>query len=30
MLRQEAIDILLQIRRSNRSPYVFWNKTEDG
>ncbi len=29
-LRQQAIDILLQIRRSNRSPYVFWNKTEDG
>lgn len=29
-LRQEAIDILLQIPRSNRSPYVFWNKTEDG
>ena len=29
-LRQGAIDILLQIRPSNRSPYVFWNKTEDG
>ncbi|WP_353343614.1 site-specific integrase, partial [Aquicoccus sp. SU-CL01552] len=29
-LRQQAIDILLQIRRSNCSPYVFWNKTEDG
>lgn len=29
-LRQPAIDILLQISRSNRSPYVFWNKTEDG
>lgn len=29
-LRQQAIDILLQIRRSNRSPYVFWNKTEEG
>lgn len=29
-LRQEAIDILLQIPRSNRSSYIFWNKTEDG
>ncbi|MFC0201620.1 tyrosine-type recombinase/integrase [Paracoccus rhizosphaerae] len=29
-LRQQAIDILLQIPRSNRSPFVFWNKTEDG
>ncbi|MEI4262018.1 tyrosine-type recombinase/integrase [Roseovarius sp. D0-M9] len=29
-LRQQAIDILLQIPQSNRSPYVFWNKTEDG
>lgn len=29
-LRQQAIDILLKIRRSNRSPYVFWNKTEEG
>ncbi|MBJ3762848.1 tyrosine-type recombinase/integrase [Maribius pontilimi] len=29
-LRQQAIDILTQIRRSNRSPYVFCNKTEDG
>lgn len=29
-LRQQAIDILREIRRSNRSPYVFWNKTEDG
>jgi site-specific recombinase XerD len=29
-LRRQAIDILLQIPRSNRSPYVFWNKTEDG
>lgn len=29
-LRQEAIDILMQIPRSNRSPYVFWNRTEDG
>ena len=29
-LRQQAIDILLHIPRSNRSPYVFWNKTDDG
>ena len=29
-LRQQAINILLQIRRSNRSPYIFWNNTEDG
>ncbi|PIE12694.1 MAG: hypothetical protein CSA70_08295 [Rhodobacterales bacterium] len=29
-LRQQAIDILLQIRRSNSSPYIFWNKTEEG
>jgi integrase/recombinase XerD len=29
-LRQQAIDILLHIPRSNRSPYIFWNKTEDG
>ncbi len=29
-LRQQAIDILLQIPRSNRSPYIFWNKTEEG
>lgn len=29
-LRQQAIDILLKIPRSNWSPYVFWNKTEDG
>jgi integrase/recombinase XerD len=29
-LRQQAIDILLNIRRSNRSPYIFWNKTEEG
>jgi site-specific recombinase XerD len=29
-LRQQAIDILLQIPRSNQSPYVFWNKTEEG
>ena len=29
-LRQEAIDILLKIPRSNRSPYIFWNKTEEG
>jgi site-specific recombinase XerD len=29
-LRQQAIDILLRIPRSNRSPYIFWNKTEDG
>lgn len=29
-LRQEAIDILVQIPRSNRSPYVFWNGTENG
>lgn len=29
-LRQAAIDILLQIPRTNRSPYVFWNRTEDG
>ena len=29
-LRQQAIDILLKVPRSNSSPYVFWNKTEDG
>ncbi|MBL3553415.1 site-specific integrase [Rhodovulum sulfidophilum] len=29
-LRQQAIDILLQIPRSNRSPHVFWNRTEEG
>jgi site-specific recombinase XerD len=29
-LRQQAIDILLQIPRSNRSSYIFWNKTDDG
>ena len=29
-LRQEAIDILLKIPRSNASPYVFWNSTEHG
>jgi site-specific recombinase XerD len=29
-LRQQAIDILLQIPRSNRSPYIFSNKTDDG
>jgi site-specific recombinase XerD len=29
-LRQQAIDILVQIPRSNRSPYVFWNKTDEG
>lgn len=29
-LRQQAIDILLKIPRSNQSPYVYWNKTEDG
>lgn len=29
-LRQPAIDILLQIPHSNISPYVFWNKTENG
>lgn len=29
-LRQEAIDILLQIPSSNHSPYVFWNSTEHG
>jgi len=29
-LRQQAIDILLKIPRSNRSPYIFWNKTEEG
>lgn len=29
-LRQRAIDILLEIPRSNCSPYVFWNRTEDG
>lgn len=29
-LRQQAIDILLQVPRSNRSPHVFCNKTEDG
>ncbi|UWQ47438.1 tyrosine-type recombinase/integrase [Leisingera aquaemixtae] len=29
-LRQQAIDILLKIPRSNRSPYVFWNKTDEG
>ncbi|MDE4272735.1 tyrosine-type recombinase/integrase [Phaeobacter gallaeciensis] len=29
-LRQQAIDILMQIPRSNWSPYVFWNKTEEG
>ncbi|MEI4264154.1 tyrosine-type recombinase/integrase, partial [Roseovarius sp. D0-M9] len=29
-LRQQAIEILLQIPRANHSPYIFWNKTEDG
>jgi integrase/recombinase XerD len=29
-LRQQAIDILLAIPRSNRSPYIFWNRTEEG
>lgn len=29
-LRQQAIDILMRVPRSNRSPYVFWNKTEEG
>jgi len=29
-LRQQAIDILLQIPRSNWSPYIFWNNTEKG
>jgi integrase len=29
-LRQQAIDILLKIPRSNRSPYIFWNRTEEG
>lgn len=29
-LRQQAIDILLQMPRSNHSPYVFWNRTDDG
>lgn len=29
-LRQQAIDILSKIPRSNQSPYVFWNKTEGG
>jgi len=29
-LRQQAIDILLRIPPSNRSPYIFWNKTEEG
>jgi site-specific recombinase XerD len=29
-LRQQAINILLQIPRSNRSPFIFWNKTDDG
>lgn len=29
-LRQEVIDILLKIPRSNASPYVFWNSTEHG
>ncbi|MEQ5829468.1 tyrosine-type recombinase/integrase [Sulfitobacter sp. NFXS29] len=29
-LRQQAIDILLKITPSNWSPYVFWNKTDDG
>lgn len=29
-LRQEAIDILMKIPRSNASPYVFWNTTEHG
>lgn len=29
-LRQQAVDILLKIRRANRSQYIFWNKTEDG
>jgi site-specific recombinase XerD len=30
MLRQGAINILLQVPHSNRSPYIFWNKTEAG
>lgn len=29
-LRQQAIDILLKIPRSNVSPYIFWNSTEHG
>jgi site-specific recombinase XerD len=29
-LRQEAIDILMKIPRSNASPYVFWNSTDHG
>lgn len=29
-LRQQAIDILLKISRTNHSPYVFWNRTEHG
>lgn len=29
-LRQEAIDILLKIQKSNASPYVFWNSTDHG
>lgn len=30
LLRPEAIKILRQIPRSNRSPYVFWNDSEHG
>lgn len=29
-LRQEAIDILLKVQKSNASPYVFWNTTDHG
>ena len=29
-LRKQAIYILVKIRRSNNSPYLFWNRTEDG
>ena len=29
-LRQKAIDVLLNIQRSNASPFVFWNTTDHG
>ncbi|MFZ3585520.1 tyrosine-type recombinase/integrase, partial [Loktanella sp. DJP18] len=29
-LRQSAINILLQVPRNNRPPYVFWNRTDNG
>lgn len=30
VLRKQAIDILLSVPRSDKSPYIFWNKTEEG